>query len=109
MLPWPSTRITKELLQGRAPWIPDFPVCVECKQAGNVCRYEMGKMCLGIITRAGCKAACVSEGAHCWGCRGLVPGANLDAARIVMDRAGSDRKATQDLLRFFLGDTGAAL
>jgi hypothetical protein len=45
----------------------------------------------------------------CWGCRGLVPGANLDAARIVMDRAGSDRKTTQDLLRFFLGDTGAAL
>lgn len=66
-------------------------------------------MCLGIITRAGCGACCVTEGAHCWGCRGLVPGANLDAARIVLDRTGQDRKAVQDLLRFYLGDTAATL
>lgn len=102
-------RIVKEVLIGRAPFLPDWPVCVECKEAGNICRFEMGRMCLGIITRAGCGACCVTEGAHCWGCRGLVPGANLDAARIVLDRTVGDRKSVQDLLRFFLGDTAATL
>ncbi|XPV77379.1 MAG: hypothetical protein ACNI27_05550 [Desulfovibrio sp.] len=102
-------RIIKELLIGKIPWIPDYPVCVECKEQGNICRYELGKMCLGIITRAGCNAACVTEGAHCWGCRGLVPDANLDAARVVLDNVGGDRKAVQDLLRFYLGDTDATL
>jgi len=102
-------RVVKEVLLGKAPWLPDWPVCVECKLAGNICRFEMGRMCLGIITRAGCGACCVTEGAHCWGCRGLVPGANLDSARIVLDRTGQDRKAVQDLLRFYLGDTAATL
>jgi len=41
--------------------------------------------------------------------QGLVPGANLDSARIVLDRTGQDRKAVQDLLRFYLGDTAATL
>ncbi|MEF3698327.1 hypothetical protein [Desulfolutivibrio sp.] len=102
-------RVVKELLLGRTPWLPDYPVCVECKMAGNICRFDMGKMCLGIITRAGCGACCVTEGAHCWGCRGLFPTANLDAARQVMDRAGFDRRQVQDLMRFFLGDTKAGL
>jgi len=102
-------RVVKEVLLGKTPWLPDWPVCVECKEAGNICRFEMGRMRLGIITRAGCGACCVTEGAHCWGCRGLVPGANLDSARIVLDRAGQDRRAVQDLLRFYLGDTAATL
>lgn len=103
------TRIVKEVLLGKTPWIPRFPVCVECKQAGNICRYDLGRPCLGIITRAGCGACCVTEGAHCWGCRGLAPYANLDAARLVMtDRAGMSREAVQDLMRMFLGDATTA-
>ncbi len=103
-------RVTKDLLLGKAPWIPRFPVCVECKQAGNICRYDLGKLCLGIITRAGCGACCVSEGATCWGCRGLAPYANLDAARYVMvDRAGFSREEAQDLMRMYLGHTSAPL
>ncbi len=103
-------RVTKELLLGKAPWLPDYPVCVECKKAGNVCRYELGRPCLGIITRAGCNATCVTEGAHCWGCRGLAPYANMDAARYVLeDRLGLSRGETQDLLRFYLGHTCAPL
>ncbi len=103
-------RVTKELLLGKKPWLPDYPVCVECKMAGNVCRYELGRPCLGIITRAGCGACCVTEGAHCWGCRGLAPHANIDAARHVMvDRLGLSRAETQDMLRFYLGHTFAPL
>lgn len=74
-------RVVKDLLLGKQPFIPDYPVCVECKQQGNVCRLHLGQPCLGIITRAGCNACCVSEGATCWGCRGLAPEANLVAAR----------------------------
>lgn len=103
-------RVTKELLLGKPPTLPDYPVCVECKAAGNVCRYEQGKLCLGIITRGGCGACCVSEGAHCWGCRGLAPSANLDAARYVMeDQAGFSRIQVQDLMRMYLGYTNAPL
>jgi coenzyme F420-reducing hydrogenase gamma subunit len=103
-------RVTKELLLGKKPWLPDYPVCVECKQVGNICRYELGRPCLGIITRAGCGACCVTEGARCWGCRGLAPHANLDAARYVMeDVGGFNRAEVEDLLRFFLGYTNAPL
>lgn len=103
-------RITKELLVGKTPWVPDYPVCVECKMAGNICRYDLGMICLGIITRAGCGACCPTEGARCWGCRGLAPHANLDAARYVMEeRFGFSRSEVQDQLRFFLGYTDAPL
>lgn len=103
-------RVTKELLLGKKPWIPDYPVCVECKKAGNICRYDLGKLCLGIITRAGCGACCVTEGANCWGCRGLAPYANLDAARyVMMDRAGFSRTEVEDLMRMYLGYTCAPI
>ncbi len=103
-------RMVKELLSGKTPWLPDYPVCMECKEAGNICNYEKGRACLGIITRAGCKACCVTEGAVCWGCRGLAPHANLDAARFVMeDLGGFSRREAQDLLRLFLGFSSAPL
>lgn len=103
-------RVTKELLLGKRPWIPDYPVCVECKEVGNICRYDLGRPCLGIVSRAGCKACCVTEGATCWGCRGLAPHANLDAARYVMeDIGGFSREEAQDLMRLYLGWTQAPL
>jgi len=103
-------RITKELLLGKEPYLPRHPVCVECKQVGNICRYDLGRPCLGIITRAGCGACCVTEGAICWGCRGLAPYANLDAARVVLEeRAGLSRIEIQDLMRLYLGYTSAPL
>jgi sulfhydrogenase subunit delta len=102
-------RAVKELLMGKMYQPPDYPVCVECKMAGNICRYETGQHCLGIVTRAGCGACCVTEGAVCWGCRGLAPSANLDAAKKVMDRFGFSWVQTQDLLRLYLGDSREAL
>lgn len=102
-------RIVKEILIGKTPWLPRYPVCVDCKMAGNICRYDLGRPCLGIITRAGCGACCVTEGAICWGCRGLYPYANLDAARQVLEeRAGLSQLEIQDLLRMYLGYTNAA-
>lgn len=82
------TYIIRCLLAGRKPFIPDYPVCVECKMRENVCRYEYGEICLGPLTRAGCKAWCPSNGFWCFGCRGLVDDANLGAAEKVMEQYG---------------------
>ena len=79
-------RIIRELLMGRKPTIPDYPVCVECKAKENICRYEYGEICLGPIIRAGCEAPCPTAGWRCFGCRGLVDNPNVDAAKEVMDK-----------------------
>lgn len=81
-------RIVKELLLGKTPELPTYPVCVECKMAGNICVFELGKTCLGPVTRAGCNAVCVTAGRHCWGCRGLVDEPNIDSEKEILRKAG---------------------
>lgn len=97
-------RCVKELLKGKIYRPPDYPVCVECKEAGNICRYHKGEMCLGILARAGCNACCVTEGATCWACRGIAPSANIDAAKEVMAMHGFDWMQIRDLMRLYLGN-----
>lgn len=84
------TGVVKSLLRGKTPRLPDYPVCVECKMAGNICAYESGQACMGPVTRAGCGATCVGEGSFCWGCRGMVDDPNTDAQRDVLDKYGLD-------------------
>lgn len=86
--------IVKCLVMGKQPVIPNYPVCVECKMRGNVCRFEYGEICLGPVTRAGCNAPCPSAGFWCFGCRGYVDDPNVQAAREVMDKYG---KTAEDL------------
>jgi len=78
--------IIRCLLTGKIPAIPTYPVCVECKMKGNVCRFEYGEICLGPIIRAGCEAKCPSGGFWCYGCRGYVDNPNVNAAKDVMDK-----------------------
>lgn len=85
----------RALAVGRVPVVPTYPVCVECKMRGNVCRFEYGEICLGPITRAGCDAPCPSGGFWCFGCRGLVDDPNVNAARDVMEQYG---KTVDDLV-----------
>ncbi len=80
------TYIIRCLLMGKTPEIPDYPVCVECKAKGNVCRWEYGEVCLGPIIRAGCGARCPSSGFRCFGCRGYVDNPNVDAAKDVIEK-----------------------
>lgn len=81
-------KVVKALLMGVTPDIPDYPMCVDCKRAGNVCAFEKGQSCVGPVTRAGCEACCVTEGAVCWGCRGLIPNPNVDAHKEVLEKYG---------------------
>lgn len=78
----------KALLIGKKLPIPDYPVCVECKLRENVCLFRIGKVCLGPISRAGCKAICPTYGASCEACRGYITNPNDDSMRDVLAEAG---------------------
>ena len=80
--------VVKHVLLGRPYRIPNEPVCMECKFRQNECLYDVGKICLGPVTRCGCGAICVSSGHRCFGCRGLVDDPNLNAAREVLEEHG---------------------
>jgi coenzyme F420-reducing hydrogenase gamma subunit len=92
------TTVLKALLLGKKPEIPNYPVCVECKMAQNVCVFEKGKTCMGPVTRAGCEACCVTEGSICWGCRGLVDDPNIHSQVEVLAKYGL---SVEDILRKF--------
>lgn len=77
-----------QLLQGRLPTIPDYPLCIECKLDENVCIFQRGGTCLGPITRAGCHAICPHYGDGCEGCRGLIPNPNPESLKDVLREHG---------------------
>ena len=83
-------QVVKALLLGNTPEIPNYPVCVDCKKAENVCTFEKGQFCMGPVTRAGCSAVCITEGSICWGCRGFVDNPNTDAQKDVLEKYGLD-------------------
>ncbi len=68
------------LVAGRAPALPDYAVCMECKQRGIVCGLvRFGPPCLGPVTQAGCGALCPSFHRGCFGCFGPKENANPGA------------------------------
>ncbi len=95
-------QVVRQLLQGRAPQLPEFPVCVECKLKENVCLFLRGKTCLGPITRAGCDAICPTYGSACEGCRGLNPEPNIPALREVLEEHGLSMADTEAMMTLFL-------
>lgn len=72
-------KLLKDLLLSRIFQQPAYNVCAECLLNGADCLLEKGELCLGPITRAGCKALCPSVGSPCIGCRGLSDDANVEA------------------------------
>ena len=81
-----------ELLKGNIPIIPDQPVCVECKKAGNRCLLLDKKPCFGPMVLGGCGATCPSSRAQCQGCRGLRPTGNVGAMRAMLKNLMSDEQ-----------------
>ncbi|HLE53311.1 MAG TPA: hypothetical protein VI755_14695 [Anaerolineales bacterium] len=78
----------KALLLGKKPFIPDYPLCVECKLKENTCLFTRGKVCMGPVTRAGCDAICPTYGQSCEACRGFISNPNETAMRDVLTKHG---------------------
>lgn len=91
-------KIAKALLLGKKFELPNYPVCVECKLAENVCVFEKGGFCLGPVTRAGCNAICVTTGRRCWSCRGLVDDPNTNSEKEILQKYGL---TVDDILKQF--------
>jgi len=94
-------QVVKALLLGKKPEMPNYPVCVECKKAENICSFEKGQFCMGPVTRAGCGAACITEGSICWGCRGFVDDPNTDAQREILEKYGLDLRDVIDKFQLY--------
>jgi len=95
--------VTKALLLGKKPPIPNYSVCVECKMKANVCVFDKGMTCLGPVTRAGCGAICPTYGNKCEGCRGLVDDPNLDSHKEVLQEHGLTVEQMLNSFRMFIG------
>ena len=87
------------LLHGRAPRIPTYSVCVECKRRGLTCvAVADGSPCLGPVTQAGCGALCPSFNRGCYGCFG--PNDTPNTASLA-DRLRTLGMAESEVMRFF--------
>lgn len=95
-------RVVKNLVLGKDPEIPTYPVCMECKKNENICVYEKGMQCLGPVIRAGCGARCPSNGGYCFGCRGLIPEPNLYSQQDIMQKHQLSFSQMLDKFKLFL-------
>jgi coenzyme F420-reducing hydrogenase gamma subunit len=88
-------------LMGLADRPPREPLCAACKMAENECFFEAGRVCLGVVTRTGCGAKCVSLGRPCTGCRGVADDANIDAACELLAKRGLPVTGLVDALTLY--------
>ena len=80
-------RVVVSLVNHSLVSLPKYPVCVECKQRLNTCLFDLGVICLGPITRAGCDAVCPTGKTACLGCRGPAEDINFPSfEELVRDR-----------------------
>lgn len=95
-------RLIGALARGGLPQLPEFAVCMECRQRENLCLLlEAQQPCLGPVTRAGCNALCPSFGVICEGCRGLTGEANRsEEFRLLLELGLSEREVKARMERF---------
>ncbi|MEM2918151.1 MAG: oxidoreductase [Candidatus Altiarchaeota archaeon] len=100
-------KVLKYLLIGNIPRNIEYPVCFECRMKENKCFLvqEKNKLCMGPITFGGCDAPCPSAGTPCYGCRGPLDDANVDALVDLFKDKGFSR---EDIERMFIKFAGTS-
>ncbi len=93
--------VLQALLLEREPDLPSFAVCVECKLAEYPCSFDYGEICLGPVTRAGCRAICIAGGDRCRGCRGLVDNPRTSPYHRVLEEQGLNLQDILEQYRIF--------
>ncbi len=96
-------RVVVSLVNRSLPTLPRYPVCVECKQRLNTCLFDLGEVCLGPITRAGCDAVCPSGKSACLGCRGPADDLNFRSFTDLVRDNGLSTEEMLEKLRFYNG------
>ena len=80
--------VLHSIMLGKRPYIPDYPLCNECRTAENICVFDRGGRCFGPVTRAGCGAICPAHNTGCCGCRGLVDKPFIESHRNILMEHG---------------------
>ncbi len=95
-------RAVASLLNGDAPLLPAYPVCLECKMDENDCLLvNHGLPCAGPVTSAGCGARCPACNVACIGCRGPVGEANISSLEKIMAEKNLHEEEIRRKLRTF--------
>ncbi len=94
-------RIMVSLATNSLITFPKYPVCVECKQQLNTCLFDLGEICLGPITRAGCNAVCTTGKTACLGCRGPAEELNMPAFIELIKERGLSLDDLHEKLTFY--------
>jgi len=95
------SQVLASLISLKKPEKATYPVCLECKARENNCLFLEGEGCLGPITKGGCEAVCPSRGLRCWGCFGILEGANYPAYVKNIEKKFGKEKANMFLRSFF--------
>lgn len=99
--------LVRHLMLGVAPQFPQYPVCVECKQRMNACVLDLGRLCLGPVTRGGCHAVCPRNRLGCWGCRGPAEEANFESLVHILRDHGFSERGIAERASFFNAFSGS--
>lgn len=92
------------LVVGRAPRVPSYSVCIECKKRGTVCvAVTQGIPCLGPVTQAGCGAICPAFQRECFGCYGPKRAPNVGSLTAHYAQQGVPSQQLVQLTRNFNG------
>ncbi|NMW20219.1 MAG: NADH:ubiquinone oxidoreductase [Chlorobiaceae bacterium] len=94
-------RIVVSLVTGSQVTLPKYPVCIECKAQINTCLFDLGEICLGPITRAGCNAVCTTGKTPCLGCRGPAEEINMAAFLELVKERGLSENDLREKLAFY--------
>ncbi len=100
--------VLNALLNDRAPNVPTYSECIECKRHGTVCvMVARGMACLGPVTQAGCENLCPSHSRGCFGCFGPADRVNTASLAAGLAANGARRAVIRDLFRSFNAEASA--